>query len=201
MKIIGITGSSGSGKSTVCEILKQKYLVKIIDADVIAKRLSTKGTKYLAEICKVFGTDILDEQGNLNRRKLASIIYSSAQAREKLNECTFKYIKQEIKQEIESTKENISIIIDAPLLFESGLNEWCSCIIGVISTKELQLQRVVIRDNISYEQAEKRLYAQKANGFYKKNCDMLIQNNNNISEIKEQIDVVAQKCNITKNLQ
>lgn len=201
MKIIGITGSSGAGKSTVCEILKQKYLVKIIDADSIAKRLSVKGTNYLEEICKAFGTDILDKQGNLNRRKLASIIYANVQAREKLNTCTFKYIKQEIKKEIASTKENISIIIDAPLLFESGLNKWCSYIIGVISTKELQLQRVAIRDNISYKQAEQRLGAQKANSFYEKNCDMLIQNNNNISDIKEQIERVAQKCNITEKLQ
>ena len=73
--IIGITGSSGAGKSTICEILQRKYEANIISADKIAKELSQKGTNYLAEIVKNFGQEILLENGELNRRKLADIIY------------------------------------------------------------------------------------------------------------------------------
>ena len=73
--IIGITGNSGAGKSTVCEILQKRYEAKIINADKIAKELSKKGTSYLAEIVKKFGQEILLENGELNRRKLADIIY------------------------------------------------------------------------------------------------------------------------------
>lgn len=199
MKIIGITGSSGAGKSTICEILKQKYKVKIIDADAIAKRLSVKGSKYLAEIVESFGNEILDGKETLNRKKLAQIIYESSEARERLNNCTFKYIKKEIEKEIKASK--VDVIIDAPLLFESGLNKWCDIVIGVISNKELQLERLIKRDNLEYHQALERLNAQKQNDFYERNCDMIIENNNHMSEIEEQIHAIAQKCNITEKLQ
>lgn len=199
MKIIGITGSSGAGKSTICEILKQKYKVKIIDADAIAKRLSIKESKYLVEIVASFGNEILDGKGTLNRKKLAQIIYESSEARERLNNCTFKYIKEEIEKEIKASK--VDVIIDAPLLFESGLNKWCDIVIGVISNKELQLERLIKRDNLEYHQALERLNAQKQNDFYERNCDMIIENNNHMSEIEEQIHAIAQKCNITEKLQ
>ena len=93
MKIIGITGSSGAGKSTVCDILQKEYDIKIINADKIARKLSKKGTSYIEEIVQKFGKDILDEQGELKRKQLAEIIYTNPQKRLELNKCTFKYIK------------------------------------------------------------------------------------------------------------
>ena len=122
MNIIGITGSSGAGKSTVCDILQEEYQVKVINADKIAKELSKRGTSYLDEIIEKFGKDIVDENGELKRKKLAEIIYNNFEKRKLLNLCTFKYIKKEIKSKINRTKkENVTIIIDAPLLFECGL--------------------------------------------------------------------------------
>ena len=102
--VIGITGSSGAGKSTVCEILQNKYNAKIISADKVSKELSQKGTAYLAEIVEKFGHDILLENGELNRKKLANIIYSNKEKRELLNNCTLKYISSEIKNQIEKYK-------------------------------------------------------------------------------------------------
>ena len=190
--IIGITGSSGAGKSTICEILKKEYNVKIINADQIAKRLSNKGTNYMNDIIKSFGNDIVDEKGELKRKKLGQIIYNNPEKRKKLNDCTFKYIKKEIEEEIKKTKDKVTIIIDAPLLFECGLEELCDKVIGVISKRDLQLERIVIRDNIDYEQAESRLNAQECNEFYIKRCDVIIENNNNIEDIEKKIRRVAQ---------
>ena len=95
MNIIGITGSSGAGKSTVCDILQEEYQVKVINADKIAKELSKRGTSYLDEIIEKFGKDIVDENGELKRKKLAEIIYNNFEKRKLLNLCTFKYIKKE----------------------------------------------------------------------------------------------------------
>lgn len=196
--VIGITGSSGAGKSTICEILERDYNVKIINADKIARRLSKKGTNYVVDIIKVFGKDIVDEEGELKRRKLAEIIYSNDEMRKKLNNCTFKYIKKEIEKQINKLSSDIVAIIDAPLLFESGLNKVCDKIIGVISNRELQLDRIVARDNIDFEDAEKRLNAQQSNEFYIKNCDDIIENNNNFLSIENNVEEIANKYGLDK---
>lgn len=196
--IIGITGSSGAGKSTICETLKKNYKVKIINADKIAKKLSKKGTSYTIDIIKKFGKDIVNEEGELKRKKLAEIIYSDPKKREELNSCTFKYIKKEIEKEIKKINEDTIAVIDAPLLFESELNKICDKVIGVISRKELQIERIVARDNIDYEQAEKRLAAQKTNEFYIKNCDDIIENNNNLVNIEKIIQDIMKKYEANK---
>lgn len=194
--IIGITGSSGAGKSTICEALKKNYKAKIINADKIAKKLSKKGTNYIIDIIKKFGKDIVDEEGELKRKKLAEIIYSDPKKREELNNCTFKYIKKEIEKEIEKINGDTIAVIDAPLLFESELNKICDKVIGVISKKELQIERIVARDNIDYEQAEKRLAAQQTNEFYIKNCDDIIENNNNLVNVEKVIQDILEKYGI-----
>ena len=186
--IIGITGSSGSGKSTISKILAQKYNTKIIDADEIARRLSMENSKYINEIVSKFGKDIVDEAGNLNRKQLAEIIYSDENKREVLNNCTFKYIVSKIKTEIQNTINRDFIIIDAPLLFESKLNEICDMVIGVITKRKIQIDRIMKRDNINLEHAEKRIQSQKNNDFYIQNCDKIIENNGDINIVKREIE-------------
>ena len=196
--IIGITGSSGAGKSTVCKILEKEYKIKIINADKVAKKLSKRGTNYVIDIIAKFGKDIVDEYGELKRKKLAEIIYSNPEKRKMLNECTFKYIKKDIQKEIKKAKNNETVIIDAPLLFESELNEICDKVIGVISNKELQLERIVARDNIDYDNAEKRLNAQEKNEFYIERCDKIIENNNDVQHIEQEIKKIAGEYEISK---
>lgn len=187
--IIGITGSSGAGKSTVCEILKKEYNAQIIDADKISKQLSKKGTIYLEEIVEKFGKEILLENGELDRKKLAEIIYSSDEKREILNNCTLKHIKEKIKQEVKKLKNNKKIIaIDAPLLFEAKLDEICEFVIAVISDNlEVQIERITKRDGITEEQAMARLKAQKPNDFYTQKSSYAIVNNGKIEEVEKQI--------------
>lgn len=185
--ILGITGSSGAGKSTVCEILEKKYNSQTINADKIAKQLSKKGTNYLQEIVQNFGNDILLENGELDRKKLANIIYSSSSKRDELNNITFKYIKNEIKSQIQKSKNNL-IAIDAPLLFEANLQELCDKTIAVISEdRELQIQRIIKRDNIDKEHAVARLNAQHLNEFYIQNCDTTLINNETLEKQIEKL--------------
>lgn len=197
--IIGITGSSGAGKSTVCEILEAYYKVTIINADKVARKLSKRGTNYVIDIISKFGKSIVDENGELKRRKLAEIIYNDPKKREELNKCTFKYIKKEIERQIKKAQAD-TIIIDAPLLFESELNKICDKVIGVISNRELQIERIVARDDIDYENAEKRLNAQQTNEFYMNKCDAIIENNNNLKSIKENVEKIAKTYGIEKEV-
>ncbi len=209
--VIGITGSSGAGKSTVCEILQRKYKAKIISADKIAKNLSQKETAYLTEIVKNFGQEILLENGELNRRKLADIIYNSEEKREILNNCTFKYICKEIEKQIKeytdiykkeklnncvySLKNNELIIaIDAPLLFEANAQNMCNITIAVISqNKETQINRIINRDNIDKSHAIARINAQKSNDFYINKCNYTIINDNKLLDLETQIDYILKK--------
>lgn len=200
MKIIGITGSSGSGKSTVCEILNEKYNVKIIDADKIAKELLTSGTEYYNDVISKFGIEITNGSGEIDRKKLADLIYNDDKKREMLNNSTFHYVVKEIKLRAKEIN-NVDIIIDAPLLFESKLDDICNFTIGVIAKESVQIERIIKRDTISKEQACKRLKAQQTNDFYMSKCTEIIENNNEYIETEKQIEEIAKKYNITKKLQ
>lgn len=196
MKILGVTGSSGSGKTTLSNILSKRKDVKIIDADKIARQISQIGNDYLLAIKNTFGKDVFLEDGNLNRKALAEKIYTSSEALEKLNILTFDHVVKEIICEIENTKDrNIKyIIIDAPLLFESELDKRCDYTLSLIANKELKIQRICARDNITEETAQKRLSIQQTDEFYKKNSDFIIENNEDC-DLKLEIEKIFKKIN------
>ena len=123
MIIIGITGPSGSGKTTLCGLLEKDYKAKTIDADKIARALSSDtNTKYFKEMTALFGEDCLEENGSLNRKKVAHIIYTNRSKRKELNKLTFKYVADEINKKVkEFKKEKVDLIaIDVPLLYEAN---------------------------------------------------------------------------------
>ena len=186
MKIIGVTGSSGAGKDTLCEILENKYNAEIVDADKIARELSKKGTMYLQSIVESFGSGIVDRKGELNRKKLASIIYEDDKKREELNKLTFIYVVDEIKKRINKIKKKI-IVVNAPLLFESNLDQVCDFVIAIIAERNVQIERIMKRDNIKADEAEKRLNIQNTNKFYIENADFIIHNKGDIKDIEKQL--------------
>ena len=187
MKIVGVTGSSGAGKTEACKILEKKYDAEIIDADEVAKKLSKKGTLYLNSIVDSFGQDIVYKNGALNRKKLASMIYEDDKKREQLNECTFDYIVQEIKNRINNIDHKEVILIDAPLLFESGLDSICDMVIVILANREEQIVRICRRDKITKEEAQKRLNAQNSNAFFEESGDMQIKNDGTLNQLEEKL--------------
>lgn len=202
MKIIGITGNSGSGKSYVSEFIKKYYLeqnikAEIIDADLVAKSMQNSESEYMRAIVREFGEDILEE-GKLNRKKLAKIVFSNNQEKEKLDRITQKYVVANIKERIKSYREQgmVIIVIDVPLLFESGLNQECTITVGVIAQKEKKLERICKRDNITIEEAELRLNSQPNDEYYRNNCDYIIENNTIENEITQKAI-----CNIIKKIE
>ncbi len=191
MKIIGVTGSSGAGKTEACKIIVKNNDAEIIDADEVAKKLSKKGTMYLNSIIDSFGEDIVYKNGALNRKKLANMIYEDDKKREQLNKCTFDYIVQEIQKKINNMNHKQIILIDAPLLFESGLDSICDFVIAIISERDEQIKRICIRDGISQEDAIKRLNAQNTNEFFKENGDIIINNVKTLEELEEEIEKIS----------
>ncbi len=195
MKIIGITGSSGSGKTTASQVLEKQAGISVIDCDKIAKNISVPGNKYLEAIKTNLGEEFFFKDGNLNRKFLAEAIYNNKEKLDKLNSLTFKYVVEEVLENIQelgkSNKAEI-IVIDAPLLFESKLNEKCDYIISLIADRNLKIERICKRDNISKEMAEKRLNIQKDNSYYIEKSDFVIYNNDE-NELIETLDKILKK--------
>lgn len=193
MKIIGITGSSGSGKSTVTQILEKELKAKSINADEVVKQMQTQSSKYFEKIVELFGKEIIQENGSLNRKRLAQIIFQDKAQKEKLDKLTYTYVVKEIKKQVNNTQGDY-VIIDAPLLIESKLNEICNAVIAVISNKEEQITRICNRDNIEKNDAKLRIEAQKDNEFYKKNADYVVENNGgNYNELMGRIRKLMQE--------
>lgn len=193
-KVIGITGNSGSGKTTATAILKRLCDAEVIDADKVVRELSVPGTKYLDAIKEKFGESVFLEDGTLNRKALAEKIYNSKEDLEVLNGLTFKYVVEEIKFRIEESKSEI-IVLDAPLLFESGLDENCTAVIGLTAPFELKVERIVKRDGISEETAYSRINIQAKDEFYLNKADVVIKNNNQ-DELEDKLKEALRILNI-----
>lgn len=175
MRIIGVTGSSGSGKSTLTKVLSKELMAQAIYADEVVKQMQKKDTKYYEKIVETFGNQILDENKEINRKKLAKIIFSEKTSLKQMNELTKIYVLEEIKKQIKKAKTN-TVIIDAPTLIESGLNKDCDIVIAIVCSRKTQIERICKRDKIEEKEAIARLKSQKSNEYYKKNADYVVKN-------------------------
>lgn len=189
MNIIGVTGNSGSGKTLAAQIIREKYNAEIIDADKIAKQLLENKTEYFNEVLNLFGNEILNDEGNINRKKLADIIFSNDIKREALNEITFIYVVNEIKSRVEKIC-NKNIVIDAPLLFESNLDKICAKIISILADEEIKLKRIMNRDNLTPENAKKRLNSQKKDEYYIEKSTFFVYNNKDVENLKKELEKI-----------
>lgn len=194
MRIIGITGNSGSGKSTVSKMISENYEAKIIDADKIAKEMTMDNGEYLQAIKQTFGEDVIKDN-TLDRKKIADIVFSNKTEKEKLDSLTFEYVVRRIKEEIKKAqlKSDIKyIVLDVPLLFESKLNEVCNYTIGVTAPKIEKIKRICKRDKLSEEKALQRLNSQPDDEFFIQKCDFIIQNMNN-EKTEEKVNEIMLK--------
>lgn len=177
MLTIGLTGKTGAGKSTVADLLKEKGCY-IIDGDVIARQITEKGSEVLPILQKAFGEDILDENGELIRKKLAERAFSSKESTALLNSITHPVIKERSLIEIKNA-ENLgykTAIIDAAALLDSDCKDLCEKIIVVTAPDDIRLERILSRDGITKQQALTRIKAQKDDEYYFSHADIIIRN-------------------------
>ncbi len=181
---IGLTGPTGAGKTYVCEELEKRGF-KIIDSDIIAKKLTEKGSPLLTELKNAFGKDIL-ENGELNRKLLAERAFKNKKNTAILNKIMHPVIIEECKKQSE-----IPCVLDAPQLFEANADKECYKIICVSAPLETRLSRIIGRDVISTEQAMQRINAQFSDDYYIENSDYVIYNNG--QNINEQINDILEE--------
>ena len=188
--IVGLTGGIASGKSTVSKYLVEKGF-KVYDADKIAKDISEKKLVQ-KEIILNFGDKILTEDGKVDRKKLKEIVFADKDKLKKLNAIIHPKVI-DFYRELKEKNTDETIIFDVPLLFESGIDKFCDKILVVISDYDVQLNRIIERDNIDKELASKIIKSQISNEERIKKADIVIENNTSLEELYEKVERFCEK--------
>ena len=188
-KIIGLTGMSGAGKSTACTVFA-RFGFDIIDCDRICRVIVEKGKPCLAEIVKFFGEEILTEEGELNRREMAGIIFSDEEKRLALNGIMYPYVSYIVIKSIFNS-ESSYVMLDAPTLFDSGIDDICDTVVSVVAERQTAIKRIVQRDGISLTEAEKRLKSQHDKDYYLKKSRYVISNDKSAEVFLRKLEKTA----------
>lgn len=177
MLILGLTGKTGAGKSTVAAYLREKGCF-IIDGDEAAREIVLPGMPALKSLSEEFGKDIINADGTLDRKALAKKAFSSRENTELLNKITHPFIKRRFEELIAFAKKEgyRTAVIDAAALLESDCRELCEKIIVVHAPEDVRLERILKRDGITREQAYIRMNGQKDDDYYLSRADFIIRN-------------------------
>ncbi|MEA4954303.1 MAG: dephospho-CoA kinase [Pseudoflavonifractor sp.] len=175
MKVLGITGPTGAGKTTALNALRALG-AEVLDADDVYHGLLTDSEAMKAALVSAFGTDILDGEGKIDRRRLAGVVYPNRLG--ELNELTHPYIMEELDRRIEQARQEgrPAAAIDAIALMESGAGAKCDAVVSVLAPEALRVKRIMARDGIDEAYALRRVRAQPSDEFFRSHSDYVLEN-------------------------
>ena len=194
MKIIGLTGGIGTGKSTVSAYLAQKGC-KIIDADLISHQMTEAGSPCLAEIKDAFGEDVFLRDGNLDRKKVGRLVFADATKKKTLEQIITRRVIEKtlrILQDCRARQEDLGVL-DSPLLFECGMQRYTDETWLVVCRTETRLRRIAARDGLAEEDIQKRIANQMSTEQKEKLADYIIDNSRDLAWLYAQIDTLLAK--------
>lgn len=192
IKILGLTGPSGAGKGAACLIFAERG-IPAIDTDAVYHTLLDTDTALKNELIAAFGDDIAGSDGRIDRKRLGAKVFgheNTPALLHTLNAITHKYVMAktwETVREIEKSGAR-AVLIDAPQLFEAGVQKDCLFVIAVLADRERRLERIIARDGITKEAATRRIDAQRPDSFFRENCQYILENNGDESALAAQID-------------
>ena len=175
MRVIGITGPTGAGKTTALGALVALG-GEIIDADAVYHALTANSDDLRRELTERFGP--VYENGQLARKKLGAIVFQDPAALEDLNAITHKYISQAVGARLDAARAQgrLAAAIDAIALLEGGLLDFCDCTVAITAPEALRIRRIMAREGISEEYARMRVSAQQSSAWFKARCDYCLEN-------------------------
>ena len=191
---LGLTGGIASGKSTADEFFKKKK-IPIIDSDLIAHRIMEIGQNGYKAVVDYFGTDILNDDQTINRRKLGGIVFNDKAKLKKLNELTHPLVHQEIKQQMAQYRANQEklVVIDVPLLFESGFESLCNGVLVISITPELQIERLMKRNDFTKKEAIARISNQMPLSEKEKRATYVVVTTGTIGDLEKKLSDLLQE--------
>ena len=197
MTVVGLCGGSGSGKGTLCDVFRE-FGVPSIDTDAVYHDLTSHSSDCLSDLVAEFGEEIISD-GALDRKVLAGIVFgdSSGERLKRLNTIAHAHILAKTREIIDkhgSDGHNM-VIVDAPLLFESGFDRECDIVISVFADRKTRIKRIMKRDNMTYSDAERRLNSQKPDEWISAHSDIIITNNGDIQSLHGEVSLVINYIN------
>ena len=187
---IGLTGGIATGKSTVARLLTERGAI-LIDLDVVAREVVEPGRPALSAIAERFGQAVIREDGSLDRKKLGAVVFSDPQERKALEAITHPAIRTVMKERMalhESESPDKLVVVDVPLLYESGLEGYFERVMVVYVPRREQLRRLMARDGLSEEDAGKRLAAQMDIEEKRRRADIVVDNGGSLDATAARID-------------
>lgn len=178
MMVIGITGPTGAGKSIVCRLLGDWERISIIDCDQVSRQVVRRGERCLLDLAVEFSSAIIDKDGELNRKKLASIVFGDLKKLRRMEKIMYPYIIARIIQWL-SEREKMgdrAVFLDAPTLYQSGANILCQKVVAILAPREDRLRRIMERDSLTEQEAKARMSCQPGDDFFLSKVDYVIQN-------------------------
>jgi dephospho-CoA kinase len=194
-KILGLTGQSGAGKTTVAGIFSQCGM-RVVDCDSLARDAAQDGSPCVEEIGRRFPQ--LVAGGKLLRSETAALIFSDNKDKNDYQQIIFPYLAYLLFRVIAETDINTPILLDAPTLFESGMDRLCGKIIAVTAAEDKKRERIILRDSITREQAAARLFAQQGEDFFASHCDYHIVNDGDFAALERRVRQVYFMINIER---
>lgn len=188
MIVVGLTGGIGSGKSTVSDILKEQG-IPVIDGDLIAREVVEPHMPAYEEIVRAFGTEVLRQDGKLNRKRIGEIVFSDPEKLSLLNSITHKEIHRIILERLGALKETGSFLVflDAALLFETGFDQLTDWVWVVDAPEDIRVERIQKRDGLREEEIQKRIRSQMPRKLRNEKGDLILDNSKGREELKAQI--------------
>lgn len=195
MTVIGVTGGIGAGKSSVSTILQGLGAI-VIDADQISRGVVQPRKPAWIKIKQIFGDSILNEDGTLNRGKLAQIVFSSEEKKLELERIIHKEVVCEIEERLKTLKASSYdgiVVLDVPIPVKRGFLDIVDRVWVVFSDDEVRINRVMERSDISREDAENRIKSQLTQDKYKELAHEIIENNGSLKELDKKVKVLYKK--------
>ena len=193
MRVLGLTGGIGSGKSMVASMFRQLG-ADVIDADQLAREVVEPGQPALAEIVSAFGPDILGGDGRLDRGKLGAIIFADAPARSRLNAITHPRIRERMEEEVARRADRPGLLLlDIPLLYENARTNAVEKVIVVWVDRKTQLRRLEERSGLSEDEARQRIASQMPLDEKRARADLVIDNSGSPEETRRQVEAIYRK--------
>ena len=195
MKIIGLGGGVGCGKSTVATILKEKYKAAVVMADNIGHLALEKGSESYQQIVTLFGTEILNAEGSIDRKKLGDVVFPQPEKLAALNSIVHPFVWKTVEERLEEAKKSgcVFAILEAAILLESGKQTLCDELWAVVADKEVRYERLKASRGYTREKFEAIMARQLSEKELKAKVDVIISNNGNETELEERLEEAVSK--------